>query len=185
MFRKIACILLAALVALLCCACNMRGNTQILDTYSAKQIYATYKAVADGSLQISVNRTETIPTLRTAIVDNTSLSAYRASLYFYNESSYYVSIHGYAWVAKQTDDANDAHKAIYFNSEKEVANSSYEIRIDPGRNTYLQYELADGCNHTPDVDSIYFIFFQHEETEYVGAVTADDLVFWPLEQTLK
>ncbi|MBQ7545508.1 MAG: hypothetical protein IJT41_00890 [Clostridia bacterium] len=138
-------------------------------------------------MKISVNRTETIPSLTTSFVDSSSLVQNRASLYIYNnkQSTYYVSIHGYAWITDSVDPEKNAHKAIYFNNETQVANSTYEIRVDPDRNTYLLYELADGASHRPTKESVYFIFFLHEDTEYAAAVTADGIAFWPLEQTFK
>ena len=185
--KRLCCFMLAVLLAVLCCGCSMRGNTLVLDTYSPQALYNTYCAIQDGTLKVSVNRAEKIPSVHTLIVDNSELSPNRASLYFYNdkESSFYVSIHGYAWVTQSDEPAKKAHKAIYFNSETEVANSGYEIRLDPARNTYLSYELIDGTEHNPDKNTLYFIFFLHEETEFVGAVTKDNFVFWPLEQTLK
>lgn len=185
--KKAVCLLLAAILALLCCGCNIRGNTTVLDRYSPQALYNTYCAIQDGKLKISVNRTETIPSLTTSIVDSSTLVQNRASLYIYNnkQSTYYVSIHGYAWITDSIDPEKNAHKAIYFNNETQVANSTYEIRVDPDRNTYLTYELTDDTSHRPFKESIYFIFFRHEETEYAAAVTENGIVFWPLEQTVK
>lgn len=184
MCRRILCLLFVAILIAFCGGCALRGNTIVLDNYSPQKLYNTYKAIKDGSLKVKVNRTETIPSMQTTIVDNSQLTKNRVALYLYNDSEYYATIHGYSWITRKDDVKNNAHKAIYFNVDKEVANSTYEVRIDPERNTYLQYELLDNVSNQPVNDAIYFIFFKYEETEYVGAATAEDFVFWPIEQTV-
>ena len=181
--KKAVSVLLAAALTLLCCACNMRGSIVAFDLYDPEKLYNTYTAILDGSLKVSVDRTETIPELRTALVQTPDYYQNMATLYFYNESKYHVTVYGYAWIAEQSH-PQDASKAIYFNTEKKVANSSYKIRIDPGNNTYLIYELLNGKEYTATEDAIYFLFFRYEETEYVGASTGNDFIFWPASQTV-
>lgn len=185
MRRRILCLLLILSLCTALCACNMRGDTSILDQYPAEKLYETYKAIQDGSLKVQIPRTETIPKLRSAMIQSPDYYERMASLYFFNESSFYVTVHGYAWIAETTD-MKDAHQAIYYYNEKQVANADYNIRLDPGNNTYLLYEVLYVPDYVPTKDSIYFLFFQHEDTEYVGAATAEDeFVFWPLTQTIE
>ena len=183
--RRFLCILLALSLAVICCSCNMRGDTQVLNQYTAEALYKTYTAVQNKALKLQIPRTETVPELRTTMMQSPDYYERMASLYLYNESEYYITIHGYAWIAETTDIKN-THQAIYYYNEKKVANADYNIRLDPGNNTYLLYEVLYVSQHIPTADSIYFLFFRHEDTEYVGAATADDnFVFWPLTQTLK
>jgi hypothetical protein len=185
MRRRILCLLLVLSLSVSCCACNMRGSTEVLIKYPAQKLYDTYIAIQDGSLKVQVPRTETIPELHTTMMQSPEYYDRMASLYFYNDSSYYLTIHGYAWIAESTD-LDDAHQAIYFNNEKNVANANYEIRLDPGNNTYLLYEVLFVPKHSPTIDSVYFLFFRYEDTEYAGAATAEnEFVFWPLSQTLE
>ena len=185
MCRRILCVLLILSLSAVFCACNMRGDTLVLDQYPADKLYETFTAVQNGTLKVQIPRTETVPKIRTAMMQSPDYYERMASLYFYNESSYYVTIHGYAWVAETTD-LKDAHQAIYYYNEKKVANADYNIRLDPGNNSYLLYEVLYVPDHVPSMNSIYFLFFRHEDTEYVGAATAEDeFVFWPLEQTIK
>ncbi len=185
MFRRCLCVLLVLSLAAVCCACNMRGDTSVLDQYPADKLYETYQAIKNGSLKAKIPRTETIPKLRSAMMQSPDYYERMASLYLYNESSFFVTVHGYAWIAETTDLTN-AHRAIYYYNEKQVANADYNIRLDPGNNTYLLYEVLLVPDYLPTTDSIYFLFFRHEDTEYVGAATADDeFVFWPLTQTIE
>ncbi len=185
MFRRIFCVLLAFSLMVVCSACNMRGDTSPLDNYPVQKLYETFTAIRDGTLKVQIPRTETIPSLRTSMMQSPDYLDRMAALYFYNESTYHVNIHGYAWIAETTD-LDNAHQAIYFHNEKGVANADYNIRLDPGNNTYLLYEVLFVPKYTPTLDSIYFLFFQYEDTEYAGAATADNsFVFWPLSQTVE
>lgn len=183
--RRLYCLLLVLSLSVALCGCNMRGDTQILDRYPADKLYETFTAVRDGTLKVQIPRTETVPKVRMAMIQSPDYYERTASLYIYNESSYFVTIHGYAWVAETTDLAN-AHQAIYYYNEKQVANADYNIRLDPGNNTYLLYEVINVPAYEPTKNSICFLFFSHEDTEYVGAATADDqFVIWPLTQTIQ
>ena len=183
-YRRILCLLTVLALTFALCGCSMIGSTAVLDKYPAQNLYATYAAIRDGTLKVNISRTETIPKLRTSIVGSAEYYERMATLYLYNESSFHVTVHGYAWVAEESDPSG-AQKAIYFNNEKNVSNASYNIRIDPGNNTYLLYEVLFVPQFEPSEDSIYFLFFQHEDTEYVGAATADnEFVYWPLSQTV-
>ena len=185
MRRRLLCLLLILSFCFACSACNMRGDTVNLDLYPAQKLYDTYTAICDGKLKVNVPRTETIPEFRTAVLQSPAYLERMASLYFYNNSTYYLTIHGYAWAAETTDLKN-ANKAIYYNNDKHVANADYEIRLDPGNNTYLLYEVLFVPEYIPTKDSIYFLFFRYEDTEYVGAATAEnEFVFWPLTQTIE
>ena len=183
-YRRILCLLTVLALTFALCGCSMIGSTAVLDKYPAQNLYATYAAIRDGTLKVNISRTETIPKLRTSIVGSAEYYERMATLYLYNESSFHVTVHGYAWVAEESDPSG-AQKAIYFNNEKNVSNASYNIRLDPGNNTYLLYEVLFVPQFEPSEDSIYFLFFQHEDTEYVGAATADnEFVYWPLSQTV-
>ena len=183
-YRRILCLLTVLALTFALCGCSMIGSTAVLDKYPAQNLYATYAAIRDGTLKVNISRTETIPKLRTSIVGSAEYYERMATLYLYNESSFYVTVHGYAWVAEESDPSG-AQKAIYFNNEKNVSNASYNIRLDPGNNTYLLYEVLFVPQFEPSEDSIYFLFFQHEDTEYVGAATAgNEFVYWPLSQTI-
>lgn len=183
--RRLLCLLTATVMALALCGCNMLGDTMILDEYPAQDLYATFTAVRDGTLKVQIPRTETIPKVRASIVRSADYYERMASVYLYNESDYYITVHGYAWIADASA-PQDANKAIYFYTDKSVSNASYNIRLDPGNNTYLLYEVLFVSEFEPTKDSVFFLFFQHEDTEYVGAATADnEFVFWPLTQTIK
>lgn len=185
MRRRILCLALVLWMITMCSACNMRGDTSTLSLYPAQRLYDTYVAIRDGKLKVQIPRTETVPQIRTAMMQSPDYYSSMASLYFYNESTFYLTIHGYAWIAESTDPDN-AHEAIYYYNEKKVANADYNIRLDPGNNSYLLYEVLFVPKHTPTKDSVYFLFFQYEDTEYVGAATAEDtFVYWPLSQTVK
>lgn len=185
MRRRILCLLLVLSLSAACCACNMRGDTSALDKYPVQNLYDTFAAIRNGALKVEIPRTETIPDISTTIIQNPAYHNRMASVYFYNQSSFHVTIHGYAWIA-ETADLKNAKQAIYFNNEKNVANANYEVRLDPGNNTYLLYEVLFVPEHKPNESSIYFLFFKFEDTEYAGAATADnEFVFWPLSQTIE
>ena len=185
MVRKILCILLILSLTAACTACNMRGDTSVLDSYPAQKLYETYAAIRNGTINVQIPRTETMPKITTSMMQSAANRERTASLYLYNESSYHVTIHGYAWITDKTDLEN-AKQAIYFNNEKDVANADYEIRLDPGNNTYLLYEVLFVPEHKPTMNSIYFLFFRYEDTEYAGAATAEnEFVSWPLTQTIQ
>ncbi|MBQ7542836.1 MAG: hypothetical protein IJT44_11160 [Clostridia bacterium] len=136
--KKAVSVLLAAALTLLCCACNMRGSIVAFDLYDPEKLYNTYTAILDGSLKVSVDRTETIPELRTALVQTPDYYQNMATLYFYNESKYHVTVYGYAWIAEQSH-PQDASKAIYFNTEKK------------SREFFLQNPHRSGQQHISDL----------------------------------
>lgn len=185
MYRRFLCLALVLLLSFLCCSCNMRGDMSTLDQYPAEKLYETFTAVQDGTIKVQIPRTETVPAIRTAMMQSPDYYERMASMYFYNESSFFVTVHGYAWIAETTDIKN-AHKAIYYYNEKKVANADYDIRLDPDKNAYLLYEVLLVPSYTPTKNSLYFLFFRYEDTEYVGAATSEDeFVFWPLSQTIQ
>jgi hypothetical protein len=184
MRRRILCLFIVLTLAIGCTGCNLIGDTMVLDNYPAQNLYATYTAIRDGTLKVRVPRTETIPNLTASMIRSPDYYERMAELYLYNESSFYITVHGYAWIGETTDPGS-AHKAIYFNNEKNVSNATYNVRLDPGSNTYLLYEVLFVPEFEPTKDSVYFLFFRHEDTEYVGAATAEnEFVYWPLSQTI-
>lgn len=178
MKRIIACLLVGLMLFL--CGCEMRGNTVELDLNSPDALLRTYTAILKQEIEMTYTNTETLPEFRAQILNHAGKTARIINIYLYNESTYNMTVHGYMWFVN-----GETHtKGIYYNAEKKVANSTYKVNLDTGTNGYFLYELLVGEPIRIEEDSVAFLFFRYEDTEYIAAIDHEqNLVYWPKDQT--
>ena len=170
-----ACLLLAL------CGCEMRGNTLELDLYPADALLRTYDGIRRQEVDITYSNTETLPKIQAQILNHAGKQARIINVYVYNESVYNIRMHGYTWFISGESQA----KGIYYNAEKKVANSTYKVNLDTGTNGYFLFELLVDEPITLAEESVVFLFFKYEDTEYIAAVNSEkEIVYWPKDQTL-
>ena len=173
--------LLLAVLPLFLCGCEMRGNTLELDMYPADALVRTYTAILRDEIEMTYSDTETLPEFRAQLLNHAGKTARIVNVYVYNESTYNIKMHGYVWFVS----GEAQNKGIYYNAEKKVANSTYQIDLDTGANGYFLYELLVSEPITIEEDAVVFLFFRYEDTEYIAAVDHEqNLVYWPKDQTL-
>ena len=67
----------------------------------------------------------------------------------------------------------------------ETMGFAYKVNLDTGANGYFLYELLLDEPITIGGDTIAFLFFKYEDTEYIAAVNSEkQVVYWPKQQTL-
>ena len=179
--KRMIALLLVSILLVLSTGCNMRGETVELDLYSAKRLSKTFDAIQSGELEIQYSNLETLPKAQAQILNHAGKLARIINVYLYNESTYDMHVHGYAWFISGENHC----KGIYYNTEKKVANSTYEIQLDKGTNAYFLYELLVNEPITLDDMTEAFLFFKYEDTEYILGVNSEGtLLYWPKDQTL-
>ena len=170
-----------ACLLLFLCGCEMRGNTLELDLYPADALLRTYEGIRRQEVDVTYSNTETLPKIQAQLLNHTGKQARIINVYVYNESVYNIKIHGYIWFVS----GESKVKGIYYNAEKKVANSTYKVNLDNGINGYCLYELLVNTPIVLAEESIVFLFFKYEDTEYIVAVNSEnEIVYWPKEQTL-
>ena len=178
--KRILASVLACLLLFLC-GCEMRGNTLELDLYPADALIRTYTAVLKNEIEMTYPTTETLPSFRAQILNHAGKSARIINIYVYNESTYNIKMHGYIWFVS----GGNQIKGIYYNAEKKVANSTYEVNLDTEVNGYCLYELLVDKPIEIEDGAVVFLFFKYEDTEYIAAVDHEQhLVYWPKDQTV-
>ena len=186
--KRTFCILFICLFLFSLSACDLRGSTSVLDSYSANDLLNTYEAICAETLKVKYPINETLPKVNTFLVDSKDYFSNVVTFYLYNQSDYFIQVMGYAWLIQPIDNKMNGYKMIYYNLEKKVSNATYKIKIDPASNAYFPFESLDKKIGTPDINAMIFFFFHYEDTDYVGCTNANrDLPFvcWPLSQTLK
>ena len=174
--------LLTACVLLFLCGCEMRGDTVELDLYPADALLRTYTAIQKEEIEMTYTNTETLPKIQAQILNHTGKTARIINIYPYNESTYDVTVYGYMWFV---NGEKQQCKGIFYNAEKKVANATYKVKLDTGVNGYCLYELLVNEPIMLDEDTVAFLFFKYEDTEYVAAIThGNEIVYWPKDQTL-
>ena len=170
-----------ACILLFLCGCEMRGNTLELDLYPADALLRTYEAILKEEISIQYPNTETLPVLQAQILNHAGKQARIINIYVYNESVYNIKAHGYIWFVS----GENKCKGIYYNAEKKVANSTYEVSLDTGANGYFLYELLVGDPIELDEGRLAFFYLKYEDTEYIAAINSEEeLLYWPKDQTL-
>lgn len=179
------CMLCVVLFSLYACDYNIRGKLLILDEYRPKALFAAYNQFANGERKINYTLGEEKPSIRACVMNEAGIYSPTLDIYIVNESRFDIVIHGYAWVTNNLEKEN-TFQAIYYHRQKHVANSSYEIHMDTMHNDYLSFEvLSESKLICASVDTVAFLFFKYEDTEYVGGMKLDgNFICWPLTDTI-
>ena len=187
MTKRILSLLLICSLLFSLCACDidLRGKLIILDTYKPKTLFETYRQFASGERKVNYTLGEEKPSIRACVMNEPGVYSPTLDIYVVNESRYDIVIHGYAWETNNLEKENTC-QAIYYHRQKHVSNSSYEIHMDTMHNDYLSFEvLNENSLIAASVDTMAFIFFKYEDTEYVGGMRIDgNFICWPLIDTL-
>lgn len=187
MKKRIICVMLLCVLLFSMCACdyNIRGKLLILEEYRPNALLKAYNEFANGERKINYTLGEEKPSLRACITNEAGIFSPTLDIYVVNESRFDVVIHGYTWITNNLKEEGTC-QAIYFHRQKHVSNASYEIHMDTLHNDYLSFEVLNEKGLIcPSVDSVAFLFFKYEDTEYVGGLKmSGDFICWPLVDTL-
>ncbi len=183
--KKLICIFLSAvtLFLLIFSGCTpFSGSTEFLDQHPVKDFYDAYIDFCEGNREIDLSHEGTMPPDVSAIIESRlGYMSDRVDVKIANRSHFEITLHGYAWVMN-SDDTDNASKAIYYNEKKNVANASYTVRYQCGYGGIAPFTYG----HVEPVtkDTLIFFFFTYREGIYVGALRhGNDFLYWPIEQT--
>ena len=163
---------------LFCSGCNLKGSTKVLDANPIDTLMATY------NVQYPVQNTgaNVEKKVRAQIISDTGEDLYYVQARVVNnDEESRLTAFGYGYITAEPV-AENTKKLIFFNVEKNVANTTYRSVITNGGYTAdILYEVQEPTvKVTPD--SIVFIFFSVNDKYYVGGATInDDFIFWEIE----
>ncbi|NLO46465.1 MAG: hypothetical protein GX107_08260 [Clostridiales bacterium] len=160
------------------CLDFLKGSTKVLDKNPIENLMASYEELypqwkSDDAVK---------KVARAQIVSKTGDNLYFVKVRVVNDSpDSDLTVFGYGYVTAEPVSEN-TKKLIFFNVEKNVANSTYKSVIQKkGYCTDIQYEVQEPtAKVTPD--TIIFIFFSVNDNYYAGGATInDDFTYWEIE----
>lgn len=164
---------------LFCSGClNLKGKTKVLDANPIDTLMASY----NENYPVQNSATAVEKNVKAQIVSKTNDDLYFVQVrVINNEQESRLTVFGYGYVTAEPVFEN-TKKLIFFNVDKNVANSTYKTIIpNGGYCADVLYEVQEPTVRvTPD--TLIFIFFSVNEKYYAGGATInDDFTYWEIE----
>ncbi len=172
------CVIVLSLMLCSGCFDFLKGSTKVLDANPIETLKADYDL--NYPIQNSGSADENI--VRTQIISKTNDDLYYVKVRVVNnDPDRSLTVYGYGYVTAEPVTDNTS-KILFFNTEKNVANSTYKTVIPKGG--YAADVLFEVQSPTVKVtpETLVFIFFSINDKYYAGGATInDDFTYWEIE----